>query len=251
MCLVCAKICKDLMDRNSNNMPFPLIFNCYEKNCQQNGQTPGLKFNFIQVAKVNHEESHQYIGSYHGTQCRILFRKYILFLHSMSWNYQVVEQVSKLSATTPRRLDMLKPWQIRGCQNTWSPNFWRTMFWNAEKMFAVSFEFSWYCTDSNPLQPMTVIAKSCHNANFIVPGGTAGCHNDNLHCRLSSWQPAVPPGITKLSWWQFQDFSKWPSGLNTPPIGGELGELLRPGLKSHWFNPSVTRHRAVSAGMIQ
>ena len=40
---------------------------------------------------------------------------------------------------------------------------------------------------------MTLKTKSCHDANFVITGGTRGCHYDNL------WWPPV---MTKLASWQ-------------------------------------------------
>ena len=41
--------------------------------------------------------------------------------------------------------------------------------------------------------------ESCHNANFVITGGTGGCHYDNLWChqwwqKLASWQLSIFSG---------------------------------------------------------
>ena len=55
--------------------------------------------------------------------------------------------------------------------------------------------------NSSPLAASKVVMKteSWQNANFVVPGGTVGCHNHNL--------PVVPPVATKLASWQLPVFS--------------------------------------------
>ena len=66
--------------------------------------------------------------------------------------------------------------------------------WNSQKMTEhgrlIKRSASWYCV-SHPLnfRPIYGFLKyaeteSRHGANFVVTGGTVGCHNDNLRCHL-------------------------------------------------------------------
>ena len=46
--------------------------------------------------------------------------------------------------------------------------------------------------------PPTMKTESCHDANFVITGDTAGCHNDNLRChqwRHHSWHHGAVLGF--------------------------------------------------------